>query len=102
MSDTIILSTIVIIFVALGAVLPFIHASFDQSVTNTDQELIEFKSGQGFSTNDVTVLGIVVSIFTMFFWTFGNINAVLDLVIFVPMRIIFVVLLFKLIRGVGG
>lgn len=102
MSDTVILTTIVIIFVGLGAVLPFIHAAFDQTETSTNQELVEFESGQGFSTNQVSVLGIVVSIFTMFFWTFGNINAVLDLVIFVPLRIIFMVLLFKLVRGVGG
>ncbi len=102
MSDTIMLSTIVIIFVSLGAILPFVHASFDQSVTNVNAEGIEFESGQSSSTNTVTVLGVVVSITTMFFWTFGSIPAILDTIIFVPMRIMFLVLLFKLVRGVGG
>lgn len=102
MSDTIILSTIIILFVVLGAVLPFIHTSFDQSTADVNTEGIEFTSGQAFTTNNVTVLGIVVSIFTMFFWTFGNIPAILDIIIFVPIRIMFMVLLYKLVRGVGG
>lgn len=102
MSDTIILSSIVILFVTLGVILPFIHAAFDQPVTNLNSEGIEFASGQSFSQSEVTVLGIIVSIFTMFFWTFGNMPVILDTILFVPLRIIFVVLLFKLVRGVGG
>ena len=102
MSDTVILSTIVIFFVVLGVRLPFIHAAFDQTITNLDTEGIEFASGQGFSESNVTILGIITSIFTMFFWTFGNIPVVIDLLLFVPLRIIFMILLFKLVRGVGG
>lgn len=102
MSDTGILLTIVGIFVALGVILPFVHVAFDEPTTNLNQEGVEFASGQGFSENDVTILGVVTSIFTMFFWTFGNITPVIDFIIFIPLRIIFLVLLFKLIRGVGG
>lgn len=102
MSDTVILSTIIVFFVALGAVIPFVHSSFNQAGDTFNTEGIEFASGQSTSTNSVTVLGVVVSITTMFFWTFGNIPAILDIIIFVPIRIIFLVLLFKLVRGVGG
>lgn len=104
MSDTAILATIVIIFVTLGAILPFIHATFDQQETNFNVEDVEFESGQSllFSEDQVTVLGVVASIFTMFFWTFGAIPIILEIIIFLPMRIIFVVLLYKLVRGVGG
>ncbi len=102
MSDTNLLLTIIIFFVALGVLLPFIHAAFDQQVTDLNTQGVEFESGQGFSEDSVSILGIVTSIFTMFFWTFGNIPVVIDLVLFVPIRIIFIVLLFKLVRGVGG
>ncbi len=102
MSDTVILSTIVLFFVVLGAVLPSIHSTFDQITSNLDTQGIEFASGQGFSESNVGVLDIVVSIFTMFFWTFGAIPLIIELIIFVPIRIIFMVLLFKLVRGVGG
>ncbi len=102
MSDTSLLLTIIIFFVSLGVILPFLHADFNQGGTTFDEEGIETASGQSFSTEDVTILGIVVSIFTMFFWTFGNIPVVIDVILFVPIRIIFAILLFKLVRGVGG
>ncbi|KKN50125.1 hypothetical protein LCGC14_0636230 [marine sediment metagenome] len=102
MSDTDILLTIIIFFVALGVLLPFIHAAFDEQVTDLNTQGVEFASGQGFSEDSVSILGIVTSILTMFFWTFGNIPVIIDLLLFVPIRIIFMILLFKLIRGVGG
>ncbi len=101
MSDTVILLTIVILFVSLGAILPSVHAAFDQTETSLNVKNIEFEGGQE-STNIELAFGILISIITMFFWTFGNIPFILDLVIFVPIRIIFLVLLFKLGRGVGG
>ena len=102
MGDTAILTTIIVIFVILGAALPFIHSAFGETSTNVNTEGVEFASGQGFSTSNTSILGIVVSIFTMFFWTFGSIPLILEIVIFVPVRIMFMVLLFKLVRGVGG
>lgn len=103
MSDTAILLTIITVFVFLGAILPFINEAFGQDGTSLNTAGIEFATGQGFDDeNEVSIGKIAVSIFTMFFWTFGSIPALLDLLLFVPLRIIFVVLLFKLIRGVGG
>lgn len=100
MSDTVILSTIIILFVSLGAILPFVHEAFDQDTADFDGKNIEFESGQ--SSDISIILEVLTSIITMFFWTFGNIPAILDLIIFVPLRIIFLILLFKLARGVGG
>ncbi len=103
MSDTQILLTIVIIFVFLGAIIPFINVAFTQENTQFNVDGIEFATGEGFQDeSSVSIGSIVTSIFTMFFWTFGSIPVLLDLLVFVPLRITFVVLLFKLIRGVGG
>ncbi len=100
-TDTILLWTIVSIFVLLGAILPFIHEDFGQPVTQLESGLVKDASAQNIeaSTSSVTVLGVIVSIFTIFFWTFGNIPAIIDLVVFVPMRIMFLVLLFRNLRG---
>lgn len=100
MSDTGILVGIVIIFVALGTILPFVHDAFDQQATDINAAGLEFEAGQ--QSGVTVVLGVIVSITTMFFWTFGNIPFIIDAVIFIPIRIVFLVLLFKLIRGVGG
>ena len=102
MSDMDILATIVIFFITLGTVMPFIHASFNEAGTDLNSEGVEFEAGQDLPFSNVSILGVILSIFTMFFWTFGNIPLLLDLLLFVPLRIIFVVLLYKLIRGVGG
>ncbi len=103
MSDTGILLTIIIIFVTLGAILPFVNASFGQAQTDLQTSGIEFATGQGFDDESAVSIGkIVTSIFLMFFWTFGLLPILLEALIFVPLRITFVILLFKLIRGVGG
>ena len=103
MGDTAILFTIITIFVFLGAILPFINTAFGQDETNLNTAGVEFATGQGFDDeNSISIGSIAVSIFIMFFWTFGAIPVLLDLLLFVPMRIVFVILLFKLIRGVGG
>jgi len=108
MSDTAILTTIVLFFVVLGTVLPFIQQDFSQDVIDLDVKGIQTDSGQ--SVEGVNSIGgaivvtstILFSIITMFFWTFGAIPVIIDLLLFVPIRIVFVVLLFKLVRGVGG
>ena len=43
MSDTAIMTGIVIFFVSLGVLLPFIHEGFNQTQTNLDVENIEFE-----------------------------------------------------------
>ncbi len=102
MSDIVVLSSIVIFFVVLGAVVPFIHADFGQTTTDLNTKGLEGKSGQGVSESTVSAISVTLSIFTMFFWTFGNIPVIIDLVLFVPLRVILAILSFKLIRGVGG
>ena len=100
-SDTAMLWTILIIFIGLGAVLPFINAAFNQNVTTQESELVKNSASGNLeaATQSVSILSVILSIFTIFFWTFGQIPAVLDLVIFIPMRIIFLVLLYRNLRG---
>ncbi len=102
MSDTIVIYTIIIAFVALGAILPFINEAFNQQDIDFNAQNVEFQGGQNLFSNTVTVLGVITSVVTMFFWTFGAIPAIIDLVVFTPIRIMFAILLYKLILRVGG
>ena len=103
MSDTAIISTIFIIFVFLGTLLPFINEAFGQDESTLNVAKVQFETGQNIKGQDTINFGtVVVSILSMFFWTFGSIPQILDLLLFVPLRLIFAVLLFKLARGVGG
>lgn len=92
-TDIGILTTIFFIFIGLGVTLPFINATFSDTTTTTNTEGLESATGQ-----DVTVLGIIGSIAGMFFWTFGTLHPVID-AFFVVVRIVFYVILFKVLRG---
>lgn len=96
MNDTVIIGTISLIFILIGAALPFVQDTFNEDVTtyNTDsitdgltQETIEQTS----ITNVFDVLG---SILKMFFWTFGDLPIWLDL-IFSVFRIILVFIVIR-------
>ena len=100
-TDTSIMLTIIIIFVFLGAILPFVNAAFNQGATNLNTKGVEFAAGQNLEeTSGVGILDVIISIFTMFFWTFGNVPVIMDLIVFVPIRIIFLVILYRNLRGV--
>lgn len=95
-----ILYTIITIFVLLGAVLPFVHAEFDQAQTELNTQGLADRTGQEYSESTIVILSVITSIFTMFFWTFGNIPAIIDLVIFIPMRLTLLAILYDKIRGI--
>lgn len=100
-SDTGILLTILIIFVLLGALLPFLHEAFGQDQTNVNAGGVAFATGQNIDeASGVTILDVIFSIVTIFFWTFGNIPLLMDLILFVPLRIIFIVILYRNLRGI--
>ena len=101
MSDTTIMLGFLFFFVLLGVILPFANAAFFQSDNTVNADGVEFAAGENVSTDSVGILDIIISIFTIFFWTFGAIPVIIDLILFVPLRIIFVVLLYRNIRGVG-
>lgn len=101
-SDVGIMLGIITAFFVLGFGLPFIHDAFGETASTLDTGGINFQAGQGFSTDSTSVLEIIVSVTTIFFFTFGAVPLWLDAIILLPIRIIFFVLLYRQIRGVGG
>lgn len=98
-TDTAMLFTIIIIFIALGFVMPFINSAFSQTAINNNAQGLSDDIGQNLEANEVSILEVFVSIITMFFWTFGNIPLVLDILIMLPMRMLMGVLIYRNIRG---
>lgn len=92
-TDIGILTTIFFVFIGLGVTLPFINATFENASTEFNTEGLESATGQ-----DVTILGIIGTVASMFFWTFGALHPIID-AFFIVLRIIFYVILFKVIRG---
>lgn len=97
-NDTVILIGIIVFFVALGWALPLIRAELS-SADATQTSDIENNIEVG---NEIGILKIVSSIALMFLWTFGAIPPWLDALVFVPLRITFGVILYRLIRHGGG
>ncbi len=98
-SDLTTFGVITLFFIALGVLLPFIESEFDTSSTSTDIEGLT----DGIEQDDATsFFGIIGSVFNMFYWTFGQIPFLMDLLLFIPLRIILAVVLAKWIRGIGG
>lgn len=98
-SDTSLFMTLLIIFVLMGTLLPFVTTAFSQQANTYDVEGVQDAVGQGLTTNPVTVLDVVLSIFLIFFWTFA-IPALVEVLFLLPMRILFWYLFVRLIRGV--
>lgn len=96
-SNNMILYTFITIFIVIGVVLPFLQKDLGTEITNNDVE--------GFTGDliqqDVGVVDVIISVLKMFFWSFGDIPLLLELFIFVPMRIVTYIILYDKIRGIA-
>ena len=96
-SNNALLFTVLTIFLLTGFVSPYLHSAYGESVTTINTDGLETDIGQGNVT--VTVGAVVLSLASMFFWTFGLIPVWLDL-IFIVLRIILYVIVYDKIRGI--
>ncbi|NIV12566.1 MAG: hypothetical protein GWN62_15185 [Aliifodinibius sp.] len=88
------MTTILFVFVLLGVTLPFINQEFGENPNNINTEGID----EIIADDGVNALDVVLSVFTIFFWTFGALPFWLDGILLVP-RIMLAVISFQLIRG---
>lgn len=99
MANEALLYTVVVIFIVVGTALPFINDSFnvDSATFNTDG--IQTEVGD---ENDGSVVfqvtRVVLSIFTIFFWSF-EVSFGVNIIIFFPLRILLGFLIYQAIRG---
>jgi ABC-type glucose/galactose transport system permease subunit len=101
-NDISILSGIVLVFILLGGLLPYVNAEFETTGTQANVDGLSANVGQEVSgASAVSAFDVLFSIFTMFFWTFGALPFWLDL-FFIVIRIIFAVTLARNIWIGGG
>ena len=89
---------IISFFIILGGLLPFVEDEFTGSSTSYDGTRMANEVGTSFSI--LTGLTVIGSIAKMFLWTFGAIHWMVDLIIFVPMRLMLLWLLTRAVRGI--
>lgn len=94
---------VVIIFVFTGTLLPYVNDAVDQEQTgfsadNIIDDIDENDADFSGFTGTTNAWRIIVSVFSMFFWTFGSLPFWLDMC-FVPLRIVLAVSIAKMVRG---
>lgn len=105
-----------VFFILVGAVLPFVNSTFQQ--TETFQDFGNFTGNVTDSAKELSdktieptwlnpvgslnALSVLASILKMFFWTFGDLPFWIDIVLFIPLRLIFVAIIARNIWIGGG
>lgn len=89
-NDVSISAGIIIFLLAVGAILPFIRADFTGNAGSTINTgaVSSAMASQTASQSSIGIFSVIFSMAKMLVWSFGDINAWLELIIFVPMRMI--------------
>jgi hypothetical protein len=85
-NDMTILYGIVLLFISIGTILPYVNEAGGETSTTYDTDGVV----EGIEADDMTAVGafeVLGSIFSMFFWTFGALPFWLDM-IFVAIRLV--------------
>jgi len=102
-NDISIAAAIIISFICIGVFLPYVQEEFNLTETNINIDGYNEQIGESAKNiGTLTALDIVLSIFKMFFWTFGSIVWWLDLTIFMSMRIILALIIARNVWIGGG
>ncbi len=93
-----ILYGIITFFVIIGFIAPFVNDEFGGNAPVYDLDTLD----SGIDAESTSAIGtafeVFVSIVSMFFWNF-NLPVWMNAIIFLPIRIIFILLVTKVIRG---
>jgi hypothetical protein len=103
LNDVSISAGIIIFLLAVGAVLPYVRADLtgnSGSTINTGAPASAMAAAATAST--ISIWGVMFSMAKMLVWSFGDINAWFDLIIFEPMRMIMYFIIARNIWIGGG
>lgn len=98
-SDVAIFAGFVTFFLLLGAAAPYLNAEFNSRLNDNNYDSIDQTTA---ASQSVDFADVLLSMITIFFWSFGNIPFLIDIIVFLPARLIMLFMLVRLIRGVGG
>lgn len=98
MNDLYWLLLILFIFVGVGVVLPFVNDEFGTSASEVDTGVLS----EDVSGSEAGVGTVLLSIIKMASWSFGDLPFFVELLIFLPLRVLFYILLYRQFRSGGG
>ena len=105
-NDVHLLWTIIVILFSLGLIVPYIdnyftNSSIDYNIEDVGEGVAVGLPDSPADVENVGALDLVTSILSMFFWSF-SVNIWINILLLEPMRIIFYILIYRLIRSGGG
>lgn len=94
---------IITFFIFTGVLLPFVADDLGDNRPRVDVESLEGDLGEEIeSVSSINAFSVLFSVAKMFFWTFGDIPFVFDILIFTPLRIGLAFIIFRNIWIGGG
>lgn len=92
--NNVLLLTFLVMFFALGWAMPYVFNEYGASSTvDTTGSLEQLNSA------DIGAVDVLTSISTVFFWSFGEVPLLVNLILLIP-RLIFWVIVYDKIRGI--
>lgn len=100
-NDMTIIYGFITFFVLIGIITPYINEEFDTSYPINDASQLENLDTKE-ATSSISAFKVIGSVISMFFWTFGNLPTWLDLALFLPLRVVFYLIIARNIWIGGG
>ena len=104
-NDMTIIFGLIAFFVFIGVVTPFINAELNTNLTEFNPEQFTGNVNTGDLegvTAPVNAFKVLGSVLSMFFFTFGSIPTFIDVAIFIPLRLLLVLIISRNIWIGGG
>lgn len=101
-NDMTIIFSIVTLFIAVGFITPMINDEFGGEYDTNSPDYIKEQINQDDIESTTSSWKIIISVFSMFFWTFGALPVWLETLIFLPLRIILAFIIARNIWIGGG
>ena len=102
-NDGIIITLLCVFFLTTGLIVSAINEEFRGSSDSQNVEGIQDDINEELNKNSVTdIFKVVLTVVSMSFWTFGSLPFLVEIIFFLPVRILFWYTVAKNLRGVGG
>ena len=101
-NDMTIIFGIISFFVFIGVVTPFINADLNTNLPEFSPEQLTSNIDTEQAQSSISAFRVLGSVLSMFFFTFGSIPAFIDVALFIPLRLILVLIIARNVWIGGG
>lgn len=103
MEDSSLFYVLLVFFIMLAVFMPALRTMYnDTAVTGNQAEELQNEVSSLSEITPTGVLALPWSFIQVAFWSFGDIPIYMELIVFVPLRIMFYYIGYKAIRGIGS